>query len=689
MKHKKKSKKIKPDPLQGSLLKWFTKDPLPVATQKTSPVKSIAKENKERKETVLITKETKAVVVVATEQKAKKVVVVANKQKEEKKEAETKDETLPKKQNQQAGSNSPTAMQDEQKSVQKGKKVAQDKKAVQNEEEEMCDKGKNEKRDDPMIGSSEDAQERRGKRKITEHEETNNDDGRETTVNRKRIKTGGKEEHDVAEDDQHDGEMEGEEDDQNDEEETTQEEEVETASSEESTTGKIKDEDYECIEQIELKNKYKLMRSKSGKRYYLMEKNGQKGGTCKISEEDFDLVKNYAWCNDQGYTISTISNKLTGIQETVKMHRLLMGLKLGDKRQVDHKNFDKSDNRRENLSILTARENGHRKPRQGGKLKRGVDKSGDKFAACCQHEGKRVCLGSFKTEREAAEQRDLFCVKVGVNAELNYENLRSVYETRKLILPRQINVKEKQLKIKTIVIPDTKNPEISRFVIISKNKKEYTVEIDTEDTDLVQYSTWYCNKGGLGYIASCNGQLHRLVKKAKPDQKVDHKKGNRLDCKKSSLRFTNATGNAQNKSKFKNTTSRYFNVSKTPNGYFAAKLVVEKRKALHASFKEEKEAAGAVDLFILNTFKPGEILTKRNFVWNEEEVKHFAPLVEYWSARYKENVEHWNNQEGYKIGKQEPRNLKGKELLNDDFLMHLETIELSDDCKSSHAQLQT
>ncbi len=49
-------------------------------------------------------------------------------------------------------------------------------------------------------------------------------------------------------------------------------------------------------------------------------------------------------------------NQFRGGQSNV-LHRYLMGLEPGDKREVDHINGDTLDNRRENLEIVSAGEN--------------------------------------------------------------------------------------------------------------------------------------------------------------------------------------------------------------------------------------------------------------------------------------------------------------------------------------------
>ena len=78
----------------------------------------------------------------------------------------------------------------------------------------------------------------------------------------------------------------------------------------------------------------------------------------------------------------------------------------GNTLEVDHKNEDKSDNRLENLRILTTRENSSicSYARKNG-LPVGVDfrKNRGKFRATIQINGKQTSLGSFTTSEEAGQ----------------------------------------------------------------------------------------------------------------------------------------------------------------------------------------------------------------------------------------------------------------------------------------------
>lgn len=95
---------------------------------------------------------------------------------------------------------------------------------------------------------------------------------------------------------------------------------------------------------------------------YEFEKEYVRGYTTKnesflISFEDYDRVKEYCWRKtDKGYIVSD-TNDVTSPSRTIKLHRFIVNCEYKDGDIVDHINFDKSDNRRNNLRIITNQQN--------------------------------------------------------------------------------------------------------------------------------------------------------------------------------------------------------------------------------------------------------------------------------------------------------------------------------------------
>ncbi len=73
-----------------------------------------------------------------------------------------------------------------------------------------------------------------------------------------------------------------------------------------------------------------------------------------VDPEDYDWAMRWTWRMIAGsYAGRTVYNRETGRADTIYLHRALMGLRAGDREQVDHVNRDRLDNRRSNLRVVT------------------------------------------------------------------------------------------------------------------------------------------------------------------------------------------------------------------------------------------------------------------------------------------------------------------------------------------------
>ena len=93
----------------------------------------------------------------------------------------------------------------------------------------------------------------------------------------------------------------------------------------------------------------KTKKVKVGKYYFL------------IDLADLKLLKNLSWCahsKPNGRVYAQAYVRLgKGIYRNIRMHRLILGLKIGDKSLGDHINHNTLDNRRCNLRICTPSQN--------------------------------------------------------------------------------------------------------------------------------------------------------------------------------------------------------------------------------------------------------------------------------------------------------------------------------------------
>jgi len=138
-----------------------------------------------------------------------------------------------------------------------------------------------------------------------------------------------------------------------------------------------------------------------------------------VDDVDYDWLNQYIWKADSnGYVVNAISRSLLcdiPCSPEHFMHRLILGLKFGDPREVDHINHIVHDNRRCNIRICTHAQNAHnRKIKEGGSSKyKGVywHKQDKKWEAHISIDGKVKYLGQSDSEKRAAQMYNLAAKK--------------------------------------------------------------------------------------------------------------------------------------------------------------------------------------------------------------------------------------------------------------------------------------
>lgn len=129
-----------------------------------------------------------------------------------------------------------------------------------------------------------------------------------------------------------------------------------------------------------------------------------------VDDEDYEIVNKYKWrvIEKNLNTYATTSIRKGGKKATVRMHRLIMNPPAD--MQVDHKNHNGLDNRRHNLRVCTASQNGANRRKQAGmKYKyRGIwfDKRAGKFGAQIKVNYKLIHIGFYDDDAAAARAYD-------------------------------------------------------------------------------------------------------------------------------------------------------------------------------------------------------------------------------------------------------------------------------------------
>jgi hypothetical protein len=137
-----------------------------------------------------------------------------------------------------------------------------------------------------------------------------------------------------------------------------------------------------------------------------------------VDDEDYPILSRYTWNIDpKGYVVTNLN------KTTIRMHRFI--LNPPKDMQIDHINGIKHDNRKCNLRLATNTQNQRntfKRKRETSSKYKGVHwrKDMGKWASRIAYEGKRIYLGYYDDETEAAEAYNMKALELfGEFANLN------------------------------------------------------------------------------------------------------------------------------------------------------------------------------------------------------------------------------------------------------------------------------
>jgi hypothetical protein len=136
-----------------------------------------------------------------------------------------------------------------------------------------------------------------------------------------------------------------------------------------------------------------------------------RGKFALVSDARYKKLMRHKWNAHRSECGLWTAQRRTKENKIVYMHREIMGLKHGDKREVDHHNHDDLDNQDHNLRICTRRENVYNTRKQKRKTSsryKGVswNKQRDNWRVRITVNGKEIHLGFYHNEINAAKAYD-------------------------------------------------------------------------------------------------------------------------------------------------------------------------------------------------------------------------------------------------------------------------------------------
>jgi len=138
---------------------------------------------------------------------------------------------------------------------------------------------------------------------------------------------------------------------------------------------------------------------------------------------------------------------------------------------------------------------------------------------------------------------------------------------------------------------------MKKIQLSGKKSFGYFMLVDSGDYDFIIQWKWKLGRDGYARRTAKNGvgwkniKVHRLLLNAPIGVMVDHKNGNKLDNRRSNLRFCNKSQNTQNCPPRKNLKYGYKGIYKKRENYFVASIQLNGNRINRYGFRTPEEAA--------------------------------------------------------------------------------------------------
>lgn len=407
-------------------------------------------------------------------------------------------------------------------------------------------------------------------------------------------------------------------------------------------------------------------------------------GHAIISKSDEENVAKHKW-----YLVKSGKNKNNTYVQTsinrvpIRLHQFILGKKSDKGIVIDHINGDGLCNIRENLRFASFSLNNQNKAKRKGTSSKyiGVSqtRTSAKYSVC--HKG--VTYGQYSDEKEAAKIYDSVVLILSngngkTNNLVTYEDvkdktindivlvkrippshimkrgksyyvkisykrhlytkyrIKTLHEAKQCLqnFKSEIALLQETEKQRILSLPIERNKDnIAVIYAYNKNKEIVGESLVDDDKWHELFQKKWCMSEGY-FKDGKNTSMHRfLMSASKNDDLVDHINHNPLDNRLSNLRFSTHSGNAHNRTKIENATSKYYGVYwHNTLQYWVSEFNKDHIRYIVGYFTDEEEAAAAYNVKARELYSE---FANLNTLQNELELLEITERKRLCSSKYR------------------------------------------------------